>query len=177
MDEQKKYDVIKRLVEEDGNQNRAAITLGITRRQIDRLILAYRERGKEAFIHGNRGRKPAKAIPDKTRKEVLDLYRLKYMDANFTHFTELLSKKEGICLSVSCVSSILEDADILSPRVTKAKKKRITQKLKQQQAAARTKKEAQKIQENLVAAEDAHGSPLPEARSTRLPSCLRYPEV
>lgn len=168
MDEQKKYDVIKRLVEEDGNKNRAAITLGITRRQIDRLILAYRERGKEAFVHGNRGRKPAKAIPDKTRKEVLDLYRLKYMDANFTHFTELLSKKEGICLSVSCVSSILEDADILSPRVTKAKKKRITQKLKQQQAAARTKKEAQKIQENLVAAEDAH---------SRRPRCAYFGEL
>ncbi len=72
MDEQKKYDVIKRLVEEDGNKNRAAITLGITRRQIDRLLLAYREWGKEAFVHGNRGHRSAKAVPDKTRKEFLD---------------------------------------------------------------------------------------------------------
>lgn len=168
MDEKKKYDVIKRLVDENGNKNRAAMTLGLSRRQIDRLILAYREHGKEAFIHGNRGRRPAKTIPDKTRKDVLDLYRLKYMDASFTHFTELLAHREGICLSVSSVSSILENAGILSPRVTKAKKKRITQRLKQQQEAARTKKEARKIQENLVAVEDAH---------SRRPGCAYFGEL
>lgn len=72
IDEQKKYDVIKRLVEENGNKNRAAITLGITRRQINRLILAYREWGKEVFVHGNRGHRSAMAVPDKTRKEFLD---------------------------------------------------------------------------------------------------------
>lgn len=168
MDEQKKYDVIKKLVEEHGNKDRAAITLGITRRQIDRLILAYRENGKEAFVHGNRGRKSAKAVPEKTKKDILDLYRLKYMDANFTHFTELLTQREGICLSVSAVSSILEGAGILSPRVTKAKKKRITQQLKQQQEAARTKKEALEIQQNLIAAEDAH---------SRRPRCAYFGEL
>lgn len=168
MDEQKKYDVIKRLVEENGNKDRAAMTLGVTRRQIDRLVLAYRESGKEAFVHGNRGRRPARAVPEKTKKDILDLYRLKYMDANFTHFTELLAQREGICLSVSAVSSILEDAGILSPRVTKAKKKRITQQLKQQLEAAKTKKEALKIQENLIAAEDAH---------SRRPRCAYFGEL
>ena len=38
MDEQKKYDVIKRLVDENGNKDRAALTLGITKRQVYRLI-------------------------------------------------------------------------------------------------------------------------------------------
>lgn len=168
MDEQKKYDVIKKLVEENGNKDRAALTLGITRRQVNRLILSYRENGKKAFAHGNRGRRPAKTIPEKTKKDILDLYRLKYMDANFTHFTELLAQREGICLSVSAVSSILEDAGILSPRVTKAKKKRITQQLKQQREAAKTKKEALKIQENLVAVEDAH---------SRRPRCAYFGEL
>lgn len=32
MDEQKKYDVIKRLVEENGNKDRAAMILGLSRR-------------------------------------------------------------------------------------------------------------------------------------------------
>lgn len=168
MDEQKKYDVIKRLVEENGNKDRAAMTLGLTRRQVNRLILAYRENGKAAFVHGNRGRRPAKAIPDQTKKEVLDLYRLKYMDANFTHFTELLAHREGICLSVSCVSSILEHAGILSPRVTKAKKKRLLQVLKQQQEAAKSKKEARMIQANLIAAQDAH---------SRRPRCAYFGEL
>ena len=90
MDEQKKYEVIKKLVEEQGNKDRAVMTLGLTRRQIDRLIQAYRDRGKAAFLHGNRGRKPSRTIPEQTKQDVLDLYRLKYSDANFTHFTELL---------------------------------------------------------------------------------------
>ena len=58
MDEQRKYEVIKKLVDTNGNKDRAALTLGISKRQVNRLIAAYRERGKAAFIHGNRGRKP-----------------------------------------------------------------------------------------------------------------------
>lgn len=116
------------------------MTLGITRRQIDRLILAYKEKGKEAFVHGNRGRRPVTAIPEKTKKDILDLYRLKYPDTNFTHFTELLARVEGTRISVSAVSSILEEAGILSPRGTKAKKKRITQQLKKGRSPPRQRR-------------------------------------
>ena len=55
MNEQKKYEVIKKLVDTHGDKNRAALKLGITRRQIDRLILAYKSKGKAAFLHGNHG--------------------------------------------------------------------------------------------------------------------------
>lgn len=124
MDEQKKYEVIKRLVDENGNKDRAALTLGITKRQVYRLIKVYREKGKAGFVHGNRGRKPVSTISDATRQLVLDLYKTKYSGANFTHFTELLERIEGIKLSVTTVTSILEEDYILSPRVTKAKQKR-----------------------------------------------------
>ena len=125
MNEQRKYEVIKKLVEENGSKDRAALTLGITTRQVNRLIKSYKEKGKAAFIHGNRGRKPATTTPDQIRKDVLDLYRNKYYDTNFVHFTELLKRKEKIELSVSCVTGILESESILSPKVTKQKKKRV----------------------------------------------------
>ncbi len=48
MDEQKKYEVIKKLVDSKGNKDRAVITLDITRRQVDRLIIAYKEKD---FVH------------------------------------------------------------------------------------------------------------------------------
>lgn len=156
MDEQKKYEVIKKLVESDGNKDRVAMTLGITKRHVNRLIKAYKQRGKAAFLHGNRGRKPVTTIADDIRKDVIDLYRTKYYEANFTHFTELLAKHEGIHLSVSCVTVILEAENILSPRVTRAKRKRVKKELKEAQKAAKTKKEVDKIQKNLVAVEDAH---------------------
>ena len=39
MKEQKKYDVIKELVDHNGNKERAALKLGITVRQVNRLII------------------------------------------------------------------------------------------------------------------------------------------
>lgn len=168
MDEQKKYEVIKHLVDNDGNKDRAAMTLGITKRQVNRLIKAYKEKGKAAFLHGNRGRKPATTTAPETRQDVVDLYRTKYYDANFTHFTELLQKHEGISLSPSTVASILEASGILSPRVTKAKRKRIKKQLEAEKQAAKTKKEADQIQANLVAVEDAH---------SRRPRCAYFGEL
>lgn len=46
MKEQRKYDVIKELVDHSGNKKRAAHKLGITVRQVNRLIKIYKEKGK-----------------------------------------------------------------------------------------------------------------------------------
>ena len=157
MDELKKYEVIKALADHPSpNKQRAAITLNCTVRHINRMLKGYKEQGKAYFIHGNRGRKPANTIPDETRALVVDLYRSKYYDANFEHFTELLGKHEGIHISPSSVMSILEAEYILSPKATKAKKKRVKQQLAAAKKAAKTQKEADQIQTNLVALEDAH---------------------
>ena len=168
MDEQYRYETIKGLVDNQGNKKTASLKLGVSVRQIDRLINKYKEQGKAAFIHGNKGRKPAITKSEETRRDVVDLYRTKYFDANFTHFTELLEKHEDIKLSVSCVASFLEAENILSPRVTKAKKKRVKRQLEEAKAAAKTKREADKIQENLVAVEDAH---------SRRPRCAYFGEL
>ena len=157
MDEQKKYEVIKSLADHPHpNKQRAAITLNCTVRHINRMLKGYKEQGKEYFVHGNRGRKPANTIPNETRNLIVDLYRTKYYDANFEHFTELLKKRENISISASAVMSILEANYILSPKVTKAKKKRIKEQLKAEKKAAKTQKEADQIQTNLIAVEDAH---------------------
>ena len=168
MEEEKKYETIKRLVEEGGNKDRAAMTLGITRRQVNRLIRRYLEAGKVAFVHGNRGRKPSTTIPQDIRKTIVDLYRTKYYDANFTHFTEILAREENIAVSESAVRSILEAEYILSPRVTKAKKKRIKKELEAQKQQTKGKKEADEIQKNLIAVEDAH---------SRRPRCAYFGEL
>ena len=168
MDEQQKYEVIKKLVDTTGNKDRAAMTLGISRRQVNRLIIAYNDEGKGAFVHGNRGRKPAITTSDEVRRTVVDLYRTKYYGANFVHFTELLKRNENISLSVSAVTNYLETENIYSPRVTKAKRKRIRKELEQKKANARTKKEADAIQTNIVAVEDAH---------SRRPRCAYFGEL
>ena len=157
MNEQKKYEVIKSLAEhEHPNKQRAALKLGCSVRHINRMLKGYREQGKQYFVHGNRGRKPSTTISDDTRSLIVNLYRTKYYDANFEHFTELLKTYENIHISPSSVSTFLEAEYILSPKATRAKKKRMRDKLKAAKEAAKTKKEADQIQANLVAVEDAH---------------------
>lgn len=168
MDEQKKYEIIKKLADDGGNKERAALKLGVTKRHINRMIRGYNEHGKSYFLHGNRGRKPANTIPSKTRNLVVDLYRTKYYDCNFAHFTELLARNENIVISESSVRTILETDYILSPRVTKAKQKRVKKELKRMELNAMTQTEKNKIQTNLVAVEDAH---------SRRPRCAYFGEL
>ena len=54
MNEQFKYETIKELVDHKGNKNRASKKLGISVRQVNRLIIIYKEKGKEGFVHGNK---------------------------------------------------------------------------------------------------------------------------
>ena len=157
MNEELKYKVIKGLVDDPTrSKQRAALRLGCTVRNVNRLIKRYIQEGKSAFSHGNKGRKPAFSIPVDVRNSIVLLYENKYYDSNFTHFQELLERYEDIHISVSSVRSILEHASILSPKVTKAKKKHIKRMLRQQQEAAATAKEKADIQSKLVAIEDAH---------------------
>ncbi|MEG1946428.1 MAG: transposase, partial [Lachnospiraceae bacterium] len=157
MDEQKKYNVIKELVDHPGSsKERAALTLGCTIRHINRMLAGYKTSGKDYFSHGNKGRQPANTIQENKKLAVIDLYRKKYYNANFTHYTELLEKQEDISISVSSISKILEAEYILSPKVTRAKQKRVKKYLKELKKNANTKKEANAIQTNLVAVEDAH---------------------
>lgn len=157
MKENSKYEVIKALVDDPTrSKQRAALTLGCTKRTINRLIKRYKQEGKSAFSHGNKGRKPVFTIPDDIRDSIVLLYENKYFGSNFTHFQELLERYENIHISVSSVRSILESEYILSPKATRAKKKRVKKILLQQKALASTKKEKARIQSNLVAVENAH---------------------
>lgn len=168
MNEQEKYEIIKRLVDDNWNKLRAAQKLNLSIRQVNRLIKGYKEEGKAFFVHGNRGRQPANTVPDDMKQMIIDLYNTKYYDANFTHYTDLLARFEGIELSVSTITTILESQYILSPRVTKAKKKRIKKELNQKRKRLLHKKKKNKIQTNLVAVEEAH---------SRRPRCAYFGEL
>lgn len=167
MNEENKYDVIKKLVDTNGNKKRAANKLGCTVRHINRMIAGYREFGKVYFIHGNRGRKPITALSYDVKNSIVDLYISKYFDCTYTLFAELLARRENINISVDEVRNILRDNYILSPRAHKVTRKRLEKELIQLKQTAKTKKELDKIQANIVANEDAH---------PRQPRCIYFGE-
>lgn len=166
--EKQKYDVIKKLVETNGNKERARIKLGLKSiRQINRLIAGYKEYGKEFFIHGNRGRKPKHAISIELKDTIETLYQSKYFDCTYTQFTEYLADREHIFLSVAEVGQILREKYILSPRTRKATRKNLKKKLITQKQNAKSKKEISKLQASIVAIEDSH---------PRQPRCIYFGE-
>lgn len=166
--EKLKYETIKKLVETNGNKERARIKLKLKSiRQINRLIAGYKEYGKEFFVHGNRGRQPKHALTTEFKDEIELLYNSKYFDCTYTQFTEYLAERENIFLSVAEVGQILREKYILSPRARKRTRKNIKKQLLAQKEKAKTKKEMSKIQANIVAVEDAH---------PRQPRCINFGE-
>ena len=96
MKDQQAYEVIKELVDHGGNKDRAALTLGCSKRTVDRYIAGYKKEGKAYFIHGNKDRKPAHTLDESKKADIVDLYLNKYDEANFAHFNELLEREENI---------------------------------------------------------------------------------
>src|SRR5574344_1783667 len=99
MKEQIKYDLIKDLVDHKGNKKRVALKLGVSKRQVDRLIIIYKEKGKAGFVHGNRYRKPINAFNNSISDDIVLLYKTKYYDFNYNHFKDFLEINENIKVS------------------------------------------------------------------------------
>ncbi len=56
----------------------AAQVLGLSLRQVRRLMAAYRKEGAAGLAHGNRGRKPSNAFEEDLRQQVLELAVVMY---------------------------------------------------------------------------------------------------
>ena len=159
MNEQEKYEVIKELVDHNGNKNRASKKLGISRRQIDRLIIIYKEKGKAGFVHGNRTRKPVNALDKSISEDIILLYKNKYQDWNFNHFKEFLKKDENIDVSYDFIYKTLTKSDILSPKARKKTKREYAKKKLLQEKKinlAMSNEQIETIVNHEIALEDSH---------------------
>lgn len=158
MNEQEKYEVIKELVDHKGNKNRAAIKLGISKRQLNRLIIKYKENGKSGFIHGNRGRSPQKTLDKSISDDIILLYKNKYQDFNFCHFKDYLEQDENIHVSYTFIYSVLKKEGILSPKARKLTKKEAKklQLMKEKKLEDKTDEEIETIVNHEIALEDSH---------------------
>ena len=159
MKEKQKYEKIKEYVDHGGNKNRIALQLNISRRQVDRLIIKYKEKGKSAFIHGNRSKKPVNALDKSISEDIILLYKNKYYDFNFNHFKEYLEDEENIKVSYDFIYKTLTKVGILSPKARKKTKREFAkQKLLNEKKInlAMSDEQINEIVSHEIALEDSH---------------------
>lgn len=158
MKEKTKYDVIKELVDHNGNKKRAAQKLDLSLRQINRLIIIYKEKGKSGFVHGNRSKQPSKTLDKSISDNIILLYKNKYQDFNFNHFKDYLDEEENIHVSYSFIYNTLMNNGITSPKIRKRTKKRLVkEKLeKEKKLKNKTEEETEIIINHEIALEDSH---------------------
>jgi len=84
--------VIRQVVEKRLRQKEAAGQLGLSVRQIRRLVQRYRAEGAAGLVSRHRGRHPNNRIADALRQEILGLVRTRYADFGPTLACEKLAQ-------------------------------------------------------------------------------------
>jgi transposase len=80
-------------------QKLAARQLGLSTRQIKRLLRRYRAEGDAGLVHRSRGRRSNRKLPDELRQKVLACLRRDYADFRPTFATEKLAERDGLAVS------------------------------------------------------------------------------
>ena len=111
--EQKKYETIEKIVNNEISKKEAENVLNLSRQHINRLIKIYKEQGKDGFIHKNRGKANKNKKDSNIIKEIEELYLSEYFDYNFEAFYEEIENKYNISYSVMCQA--FKKDDIISP--------------------------------------------------------------
>lgn len=95
-EELRKLHVVRKAIDKTITQGEAAEVLGITTRQVRRLIKNIRIEGDKGIIHKNRGKPSNRARPGKIKEKVLKLCREKYHDFGPTLASEKLFERDRI---------------------------------------------------------------------------------
>ena len=120
----KTYKVISSLIEKAITREQAAALLGLSTRQVTRIKKGVIASGADALIHKNTGRRPAHAICDEVKAQILEIHAQEmYQGVNFLHFKEILWEDYDIHISYTSLSSILKNAGVKSPLKKKGSKR------------------------------------------------------
>ena len=95
----KRYAIIEKVIKKELKQIEAAEVLGLSDRQVRRLVIAVRVRGEVGVIHRSRGKKSHRKISKKVRDKALDLCRREYEGFGPLFASEKLEERNGIKVS------------------------------------------------------------------------------
>jgi transposase len=118
-EELSRLEVMERLDERRMIQRTAAEILGVSVRQVKRLLRAYRSEGAAGLVSKQRGKPSHHQLDAETGQAVLDLLKGRYADFGPTLAHEKLVEREGLQLCLGSVRKIM-----IEEGIWKAKKAR-----------------------------------------------------
>jgi transposase len=114
--------VIEAVVEARLMPWRAAERLGISRRQVERLVLRYRASGASGLVSRRRGSTSNHQLTEGLAQRALCIIRERYADFGPTLACEKLAECHGLVLSKETVRRLMTDAGLWIPRAQRPPK-------------------------------------------------------
>ncbi len=108
----KRLHIIHQALDKKITQAEAASLIGLTDRQIRRMVKRILAEGDEGICHQSRGKTSNHRIPKKIKEKALKLFKEKYKDFNLVHATEKLFEVHGITINDETLRLWLNGAEI-----------------------------------------------------------------
>jgi transposase len=102
-----RLEVMQRLTQKRMSQKEAGRMLGLSTRQIKRLLKRYRQQGAAGLVSKHRGRKANNRLPEEVKRKALNLLKTKYQGFGPTLAHEKLVEKEKLELSDESVRKLM----------------------------------------------------------------------
>lgn len=110
------YDTLPRVTRRELRVEGAATLLGLTRRQVSRLLLRLRTEGPEGLVSRRRGCPSNRRHSDAFRERVITLVREHYADFGPTPAAEYLSERHQIKISHETLRKLMIEAGVWKDR-------------------------------------------------------------
>ncbi len=114
-----RLEILQRIEERRLSQAQAAKVLGMTDRQMRRLVRRYRDDGPEGLISKKRGTPGNHRRPQAFREHVLAIVRERYADFGPTLAREKLLERHGLLVPCETLRGWMKDAGIWLPRAAR----------------------------------------------------------
>jgi len=117
-----RYGVIKRLLKKEINGTEASKQIGVSVRQVRNLKTKVSKYGVRGVIHGLRGKRGNKRMPDEKTEKMERIVKDKYYDFGPTFAAEKLEENHQIKVSNEKLRQLMIDWDCWSPKPRKKNK-------------------------------------------------------
>src|SRR5208283_5427886 len=95
----KRYQIVEKTRKKELTQKAAGEILGLSVRQVQRLVREVGHQGVKGVVHGLRGKGSCRKTPATFKRKVLQIYQKTYLDFGPTLATEKMEEREGIRIS------------------------------------------------------------------------------